>query len=158
MDIALKDEKATTVFAQQLASVLQAGDVVMLYGDLGAGKTFLARALINALSKTPQEVPSPTFTLVQCYDTKNMEIWHFDLYRLEHADEVVELGWDEALGSALLLIEWPDRLGHLRPEDRLEINLKINPDYTGQRKLAITAHGAYTQRKELLLQGWEAPL
>jgi tRNA threonylcarbamoyladenosine biosynthesis protein TsaE len=97
----LPDEAATAALAARLAALLRPGDIVLLAGDLGAGKSFLARALIRAAAGEPElEVPSPTFTLVQSYDLPAGELWHFDLYRLAAPDEVLELGWDEArLGS-----------------------------------------------------------
>lgn len=123
----LPDEAATAALAARLAALLQPGDVVLLAGDLGAGKSFLARALIRAAAGEPElEVPSPTFTLVQSYDLPAGELWHFDLYRLAAPDEVLELGWDEArLG--ICLVEWPDRLGPLTPADRLKIELAHGP-------------------------------
>ena len=123
----LPDEAATEALAARLAVLLQPGDIVLLAGDLGAGKSFLARALIRAASGEPGlEVPSPTFTLVQSYDLPAGELWHFDLYRLAAPEEVLELGWDEArLG--ICLVEWPDRLGPLVPADRLKIELAHGP-------------------------------
>ena len=126
--IDLPDEAATEALAARLAARLQPGDTVLLAGDLGAGKSFLARALIRAASGEPGlEVPSPTFTLVQSYDLPVGPLWHFDLYRLTAPEEVLELGWDEArLG--ICLVEWPDRLGPLTPVDRLKIELAQGPD------------------------------
>ncbi len=124
--IALPSQEATERLASALARVLLPGDVVSLGGDLGAGKTTLARAVIRALTADPdEEVPSPTFTLVQTYDTPSGAVWHFDLYRLCCPDEMLELGWDEAIGTAIVLVEWPDRLGPLAPADRLELTLAV---------------------------------
>lgn len=126
VSLTLPDEGATDALAQALAHILHPGDVIALSGSLGAGKTALARALINALprpdgSYAAEEVPSPTFTLVQTYERAPAPVWHFDLYRLSDPDEVEELGWDEAVGEGIVLVEWPDRLGALLPEDRLDI-------------------------------------
>ena len=121
--LALPDQAATEALAARIQPLLRPGDVVALGGDLGAGKTVLARALIRAAAGAEVEVPSPTFTLVQAYELPAGTIWHFDLYRLSGPDEVIELGWDEARGEGIALVEWPDRLGPLLPTDRLEIIL-----------------------------------
>jgi tRNA threonylcarbamoyladenosine biosynthesis protein TsaE len=124
----LPDEAATVAFAKRLARLAAPGDVFALFGDLGAGKTALARAFINALpdefgQPCAEEVPSPTFTLVQSYEAPGLEIWHVDLYRLGAPDEALELGLEEAHGEGALLIEWPERLGGLLPATRLDIRL-----------------------------------
>jgi len=121
--VPLDDEHATLTFGAALAELLQAGDVVALRGDLGAGKTTLARGLIRALCGVETEVPSPTYTLVQTYEAGAFPVFHFDLYRLNRPDEVFELGWDETL-SGLALIEWPDKAGTHLPKFRLDITLK----------------------------------
>lgn len=141
MEWITKSEEETAAVAVQLAPTLKTGDVLCLHGDLGMGKSVFARALIRTLTGNPdQEVPSPTFTLVQTYDAAGTEIWHFDLYRLKDPDEVYELGWEEALGGAISIIEWPVRLGHLLPADRLDIHLTLTPD--GGRQLRLTRQGA----------------
>ncbi len=125
----LPDLNATESLARALAPLLRAGDILLLKGDLGCGKTSFARALIRALpgpsgeSRHEEEVPSPTFTLVQIYERAPAEVWHFDLYRLSAAAEVYELGWEEALGEAILLIEWPERLAQLTPKGALQLSL-----------------------------------
>jgi len=119
----LPDEAATRRLGAALADRLRPGDVVALGGDLGAGKSTLARALIQALAGPDTEVPSPTFTLVQVYDTPGARIWHFDLYRLEHPDDAVELDIDDAFAEGISLIEWPERLGSLLPARRIDIEL-----------------------------------
>jgi tRNA threonylcarbamoyl adenosine modification protein YjeE len=105
---------------------LKPGDVVALEGDLGAGKTTLARGLIQALIGAEEPVPSPTFTLVQTYDIpeKQATVWHFDLYRLTATEEVGELGWDEACAEGICLVEWPERAGDNLPEDALWLILE----------------------------------
>lgn len=105
-----------------LAATLAAGDCVALFGDLGAGKTTLARAVLKALGVT-EDVPSPTFTLVQEYDTARLPVRHFDLYRLETPEELFELGLDEALSDGAALIEWPENAGPYLPEDTLCLRL-----------------------------------
>jgi len=122
--LALADEAATTVAAAALARTLRPGDVVLLAGPLGAGKTTFARAVIRTLTSADEEVPSPTFTLVQTYETTAGPLWHFDLYRLCDPEEVFELGWEDAVTGGIVLVEWPDRLGRLCPARRLELTLE----------------------------------
>lgn len=126
----VKSEESLAEPADALADLAKTHRIMMLEGDLGAGKTALCRKLIRRLSgNAEQEVPSPTFTLVQTYTTPMGEIWHFDLYRLESPEEIYEIGWEDALSSAaLILIEWPSRMGHLLPPDGLDIHITINPD------------------------------
>lgn len=125
-------EAATNVCAAEIAGRLKTGDIILLGGDLGAGKTSFARALIRTLTGKPDlNVPSPTFTLVQIYDTPIAPVWHFDLYRLKDPEEIYELGWDDALAGGLLLIEWPDKLEYLKPAKTINIDLQPvagNPD------------------------------
>jgi tRNA threonylcarbamoyladenosine biosynthesis protein TsaE len=146
LELTLADEAATAALAARLAPLLRVGDLVTLGGDLGAGKTAFARALINALPGAPEEVPSPTFTLVQLYERGDLSVWHFDLYRLERAEEVWELGLEDALAEGVSLVEWPERLGGQMPRDRLEVRLRA-PDPEGPRRLArLTPHGAWRGR------------
>ena len=107
----LPDEAATAALASRVAALVVPGDIIALKGDLGAGKTSFARAFIRARGDAHEEVPSPTFTLVQIYQTDAVAIWHFDLYRLDAAEEAWELGIEEAFASGVSLIEWPERLG-----------------------------------------------
>lgn len=114
----------TAELAQRLGAQLSAGDTILLTGDVGAGKTHFARALIQSLLAAYEDVPSPTFTLVQVYDAvSGIEIWHADLYRLSDPSETEELGLTDAMENAICLIEWPDRLADLRPDDALDIAL-----------------------------------
>jgi tRNA threonylcarbamoyladenosine biosynthesis protein TsaE len=119
----LPDEAATAALAVRIAALAVPGDVIALRGDLGAGKTSFARAFIHARIPGHDEVPSPTFTLVQAYEAGAGAIWHFDLYRLGNADEAWELGIEDAFVSGISLIEWPERLGPLLPSRRLDITL-----------------------------------
>ncbi|MFV3076744.1 tRNA (adenosine(37)-N6)-threonylcarbamoyltransferase complex ATPase subunit type 1 TsaE [Niveispirillum fermenti] len=142
----LPDEAATAALAARLAPLLTAGDVVTLRGDLGAGKTALARSIIRHLAGDPaEEVPSPTFTLVQTYEHLDPPVWHFDLYRLSDPGEVVELGWEEAR-QACALVEWPERLGPLLPRDRLDIELTL--DGPTARRAVLNGHGTWGPRLE----------
>ena len=124
LTIALANERATQRLAVDIAAVLKPGDLVTLSGDLGAGKTAFARALIRHLAEDPAlEVPSPTFTLVQTYQLPDATVWHFDCYRLRDPEEAWELGIEDAFRDGISLIEWPERLGPLLPKRRLEIAL-----------------------------------
>lgn len=123
MQIILHSLDDTNKFAARLVPSLKVGDVIELRGDLGAGKTTLAKSVIRILAGTDTEVTSPTFNLVQLYDTPLFTIWHFDLYRLKSPHELVEIGLDEALDSGVSLIEWPEIASHLLPKERLVINL-----------------------------------
>ena len=120
----LPDLTATEALAKRLAPLLRAGDVIALRGGLGAGKTTFSRALISTLMQQETEVPSPTYTLVQTYETPRFPVFHFDLYRLEDPSEVFELGWDEAQ-DGLALIEWPDRAGEHLPTWRLDLTIEM---------------------------------
>ncbi len=147
--LALPNEAATEALAARIQPVLRPGDVVALGGDLGAGKTVFARALIRAAAGAEVEVPSPTFTLVQAYELPDATIWHFDLYRLSGPDEVIELGWDEARGEGIALVEWPDRLGPLLPRDRLDVTLSYG-DESGSRSATLNGLGDWGERLGLL--------
>ena len=129
----LPDEQATVAFGQDLAAALKPGDLLLLQGDLGAGKTTLARALIRAMAADQAlEVPSPTFTLVQTYDTR-IPLAHFDLYRISAAEELDELGLDEALAAGAALVEWPERAEDRLPSGAVTIRLADR----GEGRLAI---------------------
>ncbi len=123
----LPDEAATLALGRRLAAACRPGDVIALFGDLGAGKTTLARALIQALAGADTEVPSPTYTLVQTYQSDRFDIWHFDLYRIEEPDEIRELGMEETV-DGLMLIEWPEKLGPHLPARRLEVRLSSDDE------------------------------
>ena len=146
MRIDLPDPAATAALAAALAARAQMGDVIALSGGLGVGKTTFARGFIEALSsgETP-EVPSPTFTLVQAYEFTDATVYHFDLYRIERAEECYELGIEDAFAEGISLIEWPDRLGSLLPEDRLDIELAPGATLEG-RVAHLTFHGAFVAR------------
>ena len=134
MMIALADEAATLALAARVAALARKGDAILLEGGLGSGKTVFARGVLSALG-VAEEVPSPTFTLVQAYDTARGPVWHFDLYRLRQPEEVLELGFEEARAEAILLMEWPERLGPLRPADGLTVALSV--EAPGRRSAAL---------------------
>ena len=146
-DFRLIDDAATARLGAAVAHNLEAGEAVCLWGPLGAGKSTLARGLIRALTKADEDVPSPTFTLVQFYESPSLRLAHFDLYRLTRPEELEEVGLDEALDNGAVIIEWPDRLhGHL-PGDRLDIELAVDGEGARETRLArLTPHGKWEGR------------
>ncbi len=141
-EVFLADAGATARVGAALGRALRPGDAVLISGGLGAGKSAVARAAIAALladEGRAEDIPSPTFTLVQVYETGAAEIWHADLYRLSGPGEVGELGLAEAFGSAICLVEWPDRLGTLAPARALGVALSFEGE---GRRMVLTAHGA----------------
>ena len=148
--VQLQDEAAMHRFMRDIALALQPGDMVTLSGDLGAGKTTFARALIHYLAGDPAiEVPSPTFTLMQTYELENFPIVHADLYRVVRSSELVELGFDDLPKDALVLLEWPDRAKGFLPADRLDIAFTMSPK-RGEtfRNVRVTGHGSFAARIE----------
>lgn len=146
MRIALADDAATTALGAAIAPLLKPGEAVLLQGPLGMGKSTLARSLIRALTSPDEDVPSPTFTLVQFYES-DPPVAHFDLYRLIAPEEAFEIGLDEALDAGAALIEWPERLGEdldrMVGRDRLVV--EISEAGTG-RIAVLTGHGAWEQK------------
>jgi tRNA threonylcarbamoyl adenosine modification protein YjeE len=139
-------EPALAALAESLGPRLRPGDFIALHGELGAGKTTFARALIRALLASPlEEVPSPTFALVQPYEGARFPIMHFDFYRLRDPAEAAELGLDEALNGGVAIAEWPERLGDNLPADRLDIDLS-DGDTAETRIVTITGRGAWRAR------------
>ncbi len=144
----LRNEDETTALASRVAGWARPGDLITLSGDLGAGKTTFARALIRHLAGDPLlDVPSPTFTLVQLYEGRSFPVVHADLYRVTSADELVELGWNEAGAGALLIVEWAERIGEGLDPDRLDFLFALPADGDPERRdLLITGHGAFSTR------------
>ena len=126
--ISLYSEIDTKCLARRIGQLLVPGGVIFLRGEIGAGKSFFARALIQSLQDMPEDVPSPTFTLVQTYITKIGEIWHADLYRLNTSSEIDELGLLEAFESAVTLVEWPEILSKVAPPSSLYLDFKVQRD------------------------------
>ena len=136
-----RNEDETIRVAVSLAACLHAGDLVFLQGDLGAGKTVFARALIRALmDDSALEVPSPTFTLVQTYEGQDISVYHYDLYRIKDPEEIFELGWEEALSGAIVLVEWPERLGPYKVRPALDITLSCVENDPDAREILIERH------------------
>ncbi|MDF1792425.1 MAG: tRNA (adenosine(37)-N6)-threonylcarbamoyltransferase complex ATPase subunit type 1 TsaE [Thalassobaculaceae bacterium] len=153
ISLPLDDLDATDRLAAALARTAETGLCILLSGPLGAGKSELARSFVRAWLGDPDtEVPSPTFTLVQPYDGPRGTIWHCDLYRLGDPGEVEELGLSEAFADAVVLVEWPDRLGTALPVDRLELTLEIC--HGSDRRIAhLTPHGRWTGRLDEIETG-----
>jgi len=143
-ELLLADEAATGRLGAAIARALRPGEAVCLSGPLGAGKSVLARALVRALTRPDEEVPSPTFTLVQFYEGEGLAVAHFDLYRLTSADEAWEIGLDEALDDGAAVIEWPERLQGRLPPDRLDIEISVEGD---ARRARLSPVGAWEGRK-----------
>ena len=145
----LDSPEATERLAHETAKSLVPGDCLLLDGPVGAGKSAFARAVISALLTTPEDIPSPTFTLVQTYETEKFEIWHCDLYRLNSSDELVELGLEDAFRDAVTLIEWPDRLGELAPKDAQRLQFSDGPT-TDARVLTVSGDARWATFTEAL--------
>lgn len=150
VQLTLDGMPATERLARVLARELRKGDFIALAGALGAGKTTLARLIVQTLSPG-EDVPSPTFTLVQSYEVAGLRLAHADLYRIKSAREVGELGFDEALDTGVLLVEWPDRMGALMPDDRLDIILEVD-DGTDERRVKIIGRGTWAPRLRALFR------
>ena len=149
LSLVLLDEDDTCRLAEHLAASLRAGDAILLGGPIGAGKTHFCRAFIRARLGRNEDVPSPTFTLVQTYEA-DVDIWHADLYRLTHPNQAIELGLDGAFDTAICLIEWPDRLGTHLPRGALRLSLRPMGD--GDRRLAELDLGGREDLRATLLQ------
>ena len=136
LSLDLPDADATEALGRKLSTLARPGDVILLEGPIGAGKSCLARAFIRARLGRAEEVPSPTFTLVQVYEAAGVEIWHADLYRLTHPDEVWELGLDDAFQTAICLVEWPEKAPGIFPE--ITVHVYITLAEGGARRIKIT--------------------
>ncbi len=138
LSFTLNSPEETADLAARLGAELRPGDILLLEGEIGSGKTHFARSLIQSLMTIPEDVPSPTFTLVQAYDTGAGEIWHCDLYRLGAVEEIEELGLIEAFDAAICLVEWPDKLGPLTPDTALKLTFKTDPNLVDLRHLTLS--------------------
>lgn len=152
MKIKIDRQSETEKIASQLAAHVQLGDVIALHGDLGVGKSVFARAFIRSLTSLDEEVPSPTFTLVQIYEAEAGELYHFDVYRLEQAEDALELGIEEAFNEGISLIEWPSKLGTYLPWDCLNIEINHDENNETSRVMNFSSNGTWMQRlKEITL-------
>ena len=142
--------QALEAFGGRLATRLRIGEAVCLFGPLGAGKSTCARGLVRALTGPDQDVPSPTFTLMQTYQGPDFPLAHFDLYRLKHPGEAFEIGLDEALDVGAIVVEWSERLEGALPPDRLDVRLEIADE--GGRIATLRGHGVWTGREHDLLR------
>jgi tRNA threonylcarbamoyladenosine biosynthesis protein TsaE len=143
-----RDEAATARIAAAVARAARTGDVLALAGDLGSGKTAFARGFVRALAGPAEEVPSPTFTLVQSYAAGDgRTIHHFDLYRIDDPEDAWELGIEEAFADGITLIEWPERLGRLLPLDRLDVRFDMPPGGgASERRITLVAGPSWKDR------------
>jgi len=141
----VNNESATKAIARRLSRFLTRREVIALSGDLGSGKTFFARSLIQSCTSNNEEVLSPTFSLVQTYETSLGLVSHFDLYRIKKPEEVLEIGFDDAVADGIVLIEWPSQLGVLLPVNRIEIDIKHGNTETS-RQLKFCGYGCRAVR------------
>lgn len=145
-------EDKTVEFGKALAKIAKKGDIFLLDGTLGMGKTVLARAFIQEISDNAKEVPSPTFTLLQCYPSKECEIYHYDLYRIKKSIEIFELGIEEAMYGGISIIEWPDKMENFRPQNAFNITIKPSLEDDKARIIEIKVN---SEKKSKRLQSLE---
>ena len=153
--LTLPTESATLSLGRALADHADAGDVITLSGPLGAGKTVLARGFLTRRLGPDTEITSPTYTLVHVYDAVNPPLWHFDLYRVDTADEIEELGLDEALAGGISLIEWPDRAQGRLPDSRLDIELDVDGK-SETRQATLSGSGTWQSRVDEIVKAASA--
>lgn len=158
-DYTLHGEAAMTRFASALGGYMRGGECLLLSGTLGTGKTTFARGLIRALCGEQTEVVSPTFMLVQQYDGRSggvdFPLWHFDLYRLQQPEELWELGLDEVLGHALVLVEWPEIAEDYWPDDHIALHIDHCGEDNAARQLQVTAQGSMVAVLQNFNADWE---
>lgn len=158
-DYTLHGEAEMTRFASALGGYMRGGECLLLSGTLGTGKTTFARGLIRALCGEQTEVVSPTFMLVQQYDGRSggvdFPLWHFDLYRLQQPEELWELGLDEVLGHALVLVEWPEIAEDYWPDDHIALHIDHCGEDNAARRLQVTAQGSMVAVLQNFNADWE---
>jgi tRNA threonylcarbamoyladenosine biosynthesis protein TsaE len=140
------NEHQMAELAVLIGQILNGNDTLLLKGEIGAGKSYFSRKLIQSQQIFPEEVPSPTFTLVQTYETKVGEIWHVDLYRLTHADGLIELGLSEAFEDKICLLEWPDLALDIVPENALSVEILITGELERQIKFSWSCSDYWSDR------------
>ena len=147
-----ESEEDTQNLARMLLPSLISGTVLLLKGPIGSGKSILARAIVSSLltqSNQKEVIPSPTYTLVQCYQADKMEIWHVDLYRIESDLEIMELGLEEAFETSLCIIEWGEKLGRFAPDNPIEITIRPIANHEKRREITIsTKDSVYLSKLE----------
>jgi len=131
-----KSEEDTMAFGRKLAKMAEKGDIFALFGTLGMGKSVLSRAFIQSLNIKKEDVPSPTFTLVQSYETKRFTVYHYDLYRIKKPEEIFEIGLEEAMYEGVCLIEWPEKMNSYLPRDSFKVEILPEGEY---RKITISS-------------------
>ena len=151
----LNSEKETYRFGTFLAQKITSGDVITLSGELGSGKTVLARGLIQAHIDTNEYIPSPTFNLVNIYETKMLTIWHFDLYRLKKPVDIEQLGLDEALAEGFALIEWPEKALEYIPKHALNIRINMHID-EDKRQIELIGNALWVNKLKELKKHFES--
>ncbi len=147
-EIFAKSEKDTIRVGRCLAEIAKRGDFFALYGTLGVGKSVLARAFIQKFCGNI-EVPSPTFTLLQSYETDGFDLYHFDLYRIKSPEEIFEIGMEEAIYNGVLLVEWPEKMGNYIPKDVFKIEISTEND---GRKITIHCNSSEKQERLSMLE------
>ena len=125
MEFLSQSEQETVSFAKKFAKTLKGDEIVALWGTLGMGKTVFAKAVIQELSNRKEDVPSPTFTLLQGYDTPLGEVYHFDFYRLKSPEEAYEIGIEDAFAEGISLIEWPEKIGPILPKKHICVTISL---------------------------------
>lgn len=149
-EIHLSSPKKTYDFAVKVAKLSKKGDVIVLRGELGSGKTTFCKGFIKNLIREKEEIISPTFNIVKTYTSKkNIEIWHFDLYRLKNEDEALEIGLDDAFSNAISLIEWPEKIERLLPDNCLDISISYGKA-ANERFARIDTGNSHFNLKEIL--------
>ena len=154
--IEVQDCTENSIFhlAVALGNCLCSTDTILLSGELGAGKTFFARSLIQSILVKLEEVPSPTFTLVQTYNTTLGDLWHSDLYRIAQVEDIEELGLIDAFDHSICVVEWPDRLGALTPEKALNVEFKMVKNNASGRDVTLTwTNAKWTEVMTKMLPG-----
>ena len=156
LEIKIINEEEMAEIAILTGQIIKSKDILLLNGDIGAGKSYFSRKLIQSQQTVPEEVPSPTFTLVQTYETKLGEIWHVDLYRLTNVQGLIELGLSEAFEDKICLIEWPDLALAIVPETSLSLEILITAEQERRVKFSWSSSETWAQRIEKLSESYNA--
>ena len=155
-EINISNEQEMSALAIIMGQNIKSNDILLLKGEIGAGKSYFSRKLIQSQQTFPEEVPSPTFTLVQTYETKLGEIWHVDLYRLTNAEGLIELGLSEAFDEKICLIEWPELALDIVPETFLSLEILITAEQKRRVKFSWASSESWAQRIEKISESYKA--